>query len=533
MLGDLSVLTPGWRLLADAAWQSTALLGAALLLARLVCRRPARGHAVILCGLAAALIVPPLAAASRAAGFGLLRGPDAAIAPAPAASPEWTSPTVGVDHAWPAAGTIGLILAVAWGAASTVLLLRLAITVIGTRRFVRRARPLADPAITRRLDAAVNRTEPRAGRRPVILMHDEIVAPASVALVGRHCLLVPSDVDRLSDAELTAIVAHELAHLRRRDHLGALLADGFVALLPWQPLGWLARRRTALLRELTCDAWAVRTVAAPAEYARLLCRFAARIAAPDAGRTLDQPPAALAMAAGHVRRRIDATLQTADAADGNSTEPVAGRRWLIGLIAISLLTVSVLALLHVRGDGPIDGPLITADGATTFVNWEDPKIVGASDGDRAAVLVSAREIDFGRVPAGETVERTLGIANPGPRNVIIDAIRAGCGCTRLEFDGPMTLQPGAAIELPVRMTADEDPDTTRRKPISLRVRGSRPLTVYVQIESMSEAEAAAIDAPASAPASTPASGAAPASASAAGTAPTPAPSPASVFTPAA
>ncbi|MFK7960921.1 MAG: M56 family metallopeptidase [Phycisphaerales bacterium] len=473
MLNDL---TAGWRLLADAAWQSTLILGVALLAAWLLSRRPARAHAILLCGLAAAIALPLASAAARLAGLGLFR-PAAVAEPTPSTpAGEWLVPTATADAAFSLLPIVATGLLIAWAFVSGVLLVRLAILIVRTRRFVRLAVPLACVDLSRRIRRAAIAAG-SASPLPMIRVHPSIAAPAAVGLIGHRCLVVPADLDRLSDDELAAVLAHELAHLRRRDHLGALLADAFVAVLPWQPLGWLARRRTALLRELTCDAWAVRAVPTPADYARLLYRFAARLSAASDASSTATPPASLAMAAGDIRRRVDATL------DDRQREPAAGRAWLGGLLVASVLVVGGLSVMHVRKSTPGPATVLASGQGSPLGGWEDPKIVGGKEGESAPLLVSARELDFGIVAPGEAADRTLSIFNPGRRGLVIEAIRAGCGCTTLEFDGPVTLAAGASIDLPVRMKADDKPDVVKRKSVSIVVRDSRPLTVYVQIAS--------------------------------------------------
>lgn len=53
------------------------------------------------------------------------------------------------------------------------------------------------------------------------------------------------------------VVAHELAHLRRRDHWTAWLELAVQALHFWNPLFWLARRQLHRAAELACDQWVV------------------------------------------------------------------------------------------------------------------------------------------------------------------------------------------------------------------------------------------------------------------------------------
>ncbi|MFO1020007.1 MAG: M56 family metallopeptidase [Planctomycetales bacterium] len=79
-------------------------------------------------------------------------------------------------------------------------------------------------------------------------------------------------LDELSRAELKSLLAHELAHLVRRDPLW--LAGTFLVQLafPFQPLLWPARRRWQQVAEVECDALAVEWTADPIALAECLTR---------------------------------------------------------------------------------------------------------------------------------------------------------------------------------------------------------------------------------------------------------------------
>lgn len=67
-------------------------------------------------------------------------------------------------------------------------------------------------------------------------------------------IVLPRDIDRmLTREELDAVVLHELTHARRRDNLIRLLYEFALSVLWFHPLVWLAGRRIAMYRELSCD----------------------------------------------------------------------------------------------------------------------------------------------------------------------------------------------------------------------------------------------------------------------------------------
>lgn len=74
---------------------------------------------------------------------------------------------------------------------------------------------------------------------------------------GRRVLIVlPSDlVDQLGRTEQTALLAHELAHYRRGDHLFRWVEATILGIYWWHPVVWWARRRLHEAEEHCCDAW--------------------------------------------------------------------------------------------------------------------------------------------------------------------------------------------------------------------------------------------------------------------------------------
>ncbi|MGB3799977.1 MAG: M56 family metallopeptidase, partial [Lewinella sp.] len=92
--------------------------------------------------------------------------------------------------------------------------------------------------------------------------------------VWRPFILFPIGlVNDLSSDEVQAILRHELAHLRRRDHLWQALQQCVVTLFFYHPLvHWLCRRLDRE-REFACDDLAARQIG-PGIYARALLRVA-------------------------------------------------------------------------------------------------------------------------------------------------------------------------------------------------------------------------------------------------------------------
>ena len=87
-----------------------------------------------------------------------------------------------------------------------------------------------------------------------------IDARMSPLLLGsfQPLLIVPRQLlDELSPPQLHGVVAHELAHLVRRDHWTNLFVLVVKALMWWNPVVWWAERELHAAQELCCDATAI------------------------------------------------------------------------------------------------------------------------------------------------------------------------------------------------------------------------------------------------------------------------------------
>jgi bla regulator protein blaR1 len=101
---------------------------------------------------------------------------------------------------------------------------------------------------------------------------DTALEPGVFGIV-RPVLLWPRDIDaRLDDEQVRAILAHELAHVRRRDNLTALIHMVVEALFWFHPLVWWIVSRLVDERERACDEEVVRLGSDPNVYAESILR---------------------------------------------------------------------------------------------------------------------------------------------------------------------------------------------------------------------------------------------------------------------
>lgn len=130
-----------------------------------------------------------------------------------------------------------------------------AVEVLRQVRLARRVRmgAPADSSITRRVDELAS----ELGVAPV-----EVVALAGSAspvvwCLGRPRLLWPADLRADSQTCIDGIIVHELAHIKRRDHVVGWLELAGGLLWWWNPLFWSVRRALREQAELACDAWVI------------------------------------------------------------------------------------------------------------------------------------------------------------------------------------------------------------------------------------------------------------------------------------
>lgn len=114
-------------------------------------------------------------------------------------------------------------------------------------RFARPARPEWQAAVGR-LGARLQLSVPR------VLESASIESPALLGFVRPTVMLPTRGMQALDRAEFTAVVAHELFHLRRRDSFHSLLQGLAEALFFFHPLVWQVNASLRVEREKLCDA---------------------------------------------------------------------------------------------------------------------------------------------------------------------------------------------------------------------------------------------------------------------------------------
>ncbi len=167
-------------------------------------------------------------------------------------------------------------------------------------RVKRRYTAPAPPEWQQRLSALAHRMRVR-GRDAISLHVCTNIRTAAVIGWLRPVILVPaSALAGLAPHQMEAVLAHELAHIRRHDYLVNLLQSVVETLFFYHPAVWYLSRRVRLERENCCDDDAVVVVGDPVAYAGALTDL----------EMLRQNAPALAMAAngGSLLRRVERLL---------------------------------------------------------------------------------------------------------------------------------------------------------------------------------------------------------------------------------
>ncbi len=136
-------------------------------------------------------------------------------------------------------------------------------------RHASRREPLDDARVRARLDRVLL----RSGWRGPVTLSVCPGLPSPIAL-GSDEICLPAEAAELSDAALDALLAHECAHLARRDPRWLSIAHLVEGVFAYLPLHRLARRRLTAEAELASDAWAARTTGEPLQLARCLAEVA-------------------------------------------------------------------------------------------------------------------------------------------------------------------------------------------------------------------------------------------------------------------
>ncbi|HEX5051317.1 MAG TPA: M56 family metallopeptidase [Planctomycetota bacterium] len=220
---------------------------------------------------------------------------------------------------------------------------------------------------------------PRFGlrRAPAVWIVDADIPPAVFPVRGGHGILFPAAalVD-LSAIQVQTLLAHELAHVRRRDPWVRVFEAAVTVLWWWLPLLWLLRAGLRQAEERSCDAW---VSAALPDCRTPYCRALLHVAASDS-------PLQVPVLASPVRRLSGWKTRLEDI----MCHEVPHRSSVVTRIATAALSVLLLPLAIARSQEPDEPRDVNAKLAVEV----DTRFVGASLDEWSRWLATATEVPF-------------------------------------------------------------------------------------------------------------------------------------------
>jgi beta-lactamase regulating signal transducer with metallopeptidase domain len=164
--------------------------------------------------------------------------------------------------------------------------------------------------------------------RAVAVLESSLVdVPTVIGFMTPVVLLPVSALAGLAPQQVEAILAHELAHIRRHDYLVNLLQTLVETMLFYHPAVWWLSRRIRIERENCCDDLAVSLCGDPISYAHALADLEAlRSSGPAAQRRV-----AMAATGGSLLHRVRRLLGAPASHTGR------GPAWLAGAVALMLV----------------------------------------------------------------------------------------------------------------------------------------------------------------------------------------------------
>jgi beta-lactamase regulating signal transducer with metallopeptidase domain len=194
-----------------------------------------------------------------------------ALAPAPARTvvPAREAAGASLPAVSLSAPAVGLAL---WALGTALLLAR---SLASYQGFHRRLR-LRPRVVGGTLHAQLERLSEDSGlRRPVRLScSSRVPVPVALGLREPEICVPPRALVGLTAEQQEGLLAHELAHVARRDTFWLVFSQLLASVLFVQPLNWVARRRLREISELLSDEWAVGRTGRPVSLARCLAEVA-------------------------------------------------------------------------------------------------------------------------------------------------------------------------------------------------------------------------------------------------------------------
>ena len=163
-------------------------------------------------------------------------------------------------------------IAILYAVGVVCFLIRLAIALWGGHRLRANSRPVSDSALLELIRTQAHRIGLKLV--PVVAYCERVAVPTVIGVLRPMILLPATLTTSLTTEELSAILSHELAHIRRYDLWMNLLQRIIESLLFFHPVVWFLSQRLSAEREICCDDLVVSSGHHPMNYAGSLLRMA-------------------------------------------------------------------------------------------------------------------------------------------------------------------------------------------------------------------------------------------------------------------
>ena len=268
-------------------------------------------------------------------------------------------------------------------------------------------------------------------RFPVPILTSRRIPGPLVAGIFRPKIVLPADSAKWTSTRRRAVLAHELAHIRRRDPAILLLAHAATIVYWFHPLCWFAAARLRLESEHACDDAVLRIGLRPSSYAGELL---------DLARLFNPQPALPMAATSHLESRVKSILNPFV-----NRSSAACRTWIAAALITGVFTAPLcvfslraqaparqnMAAIQAAGIGTISGVIMDPTGAVV------PRVV---------VIASNRELGNKEIVTADAIG-----------NFAFNNIPAGTYSLEVEAPGfaafrtDLSLSTGAIAPAPVRL----------------------------------------------------------------------------------
>ena len=188
----------------------------------------------------------------------------AAKEPASTSAPARSEPSA---RPWPLRNWVALI----WSFGTLVVFSGWIAALFSLRNLARNAVTITDPDWLHTLEEL--QKELKVSDR-IQLRLAEAAAPPMTWGIFRHVILLPAGALEWSLTRRRLVLAHELAHIKRVDSLGQILAQCVCSFYWFNPMVWYAVHRLQIERERACDDYVLRLGASAVDYADHLLQIA-------------------------------------------------------------------------------------------------------------------------------------------------------------------------------------------------------------------------------------------------------------------